>query len=987
MPAASSRDTNRIAADRSTKDDVIMLRGIRTRLLGLVIATVVPFAALIGGGLWNQWRGDQAQAIRSALIEARLLAAQVDDQIGDLDNLLVGLTQAVSTKPEDIPANDAALRHAKAELPDYIGNILLSAPDGGNIGTSFESAENGRTYIGDRDYFKRMTASHQGALVGEPVRGRTTGNWVTTVARGVKDPAGRLAAVIGVGIQVEHFQNALRLHDLPDGTVVQIINDSGTVILRNLDGSGWVGRNLQEDEITALHAASNEARAAVLWPDHVERITGSATMAKVPWLVSVGLPTQLVLANVASRLAWGATASLITLLVTLGLASAFSGRIISPLRQLSEDASALAAGKLTHRTAVNTQDEVGALANAFNAMAASLEARHREIDLARETASAEAIERARLEQTERQAKETLAAVIDASPVAIVCSNLDRHIVLWSRAAEEIFGYTAQETMGQRTPLLAHEAAAESRGLFERCLGGETIRDLEVKRQRKDGSIVDIRLAATPMYDPDGTVWGVAWVYDDITGRKKAERQLNQIAHYDQLTGLPNRLSLKNELTTLLCGAEPRQPHSIALFDLDGFKDVNDTDGHSTGDALLVEVARRLNGAANEAGKVYRLGGDEFVVVIPGCGDPRQATALVESMLRQLAEPFEINEHLLHIGGSAGIAIAPEHGATVDELIANADLALYKAKSDGGHTHRLFVPVLRAQAQTRRGLQVELRRAFAENEFELFFQPQIRLADEAVVGAEALLRWRHPQRGVIAPGAFIQTLAESTIASAVGAWVIRDACAKTSAWRAMGLLLNRISINLFPSQCRDSNLLLDVEGALQMSGLPADVLELEISETFALNNDDAIAPLQELHARGIKLAFDDFGTGYASLSYLTKFPVSRIKIDRSFVAKVNDDAEDAAIVRSLIAMAHNLKLGIIAEGVETEAQARFLLEERCEEAQGFLYAKPLSAADFEAYMGDRRLAGYVAHPPQKQSYGGITNLPRPHARNSRKGPRA
>jgi diguanylate cyclase (GGDEF)-like protein/PAS domain S-box-containing protein len=963
-----------------------MLRGIRTRLLGLVIATVVPFTALIGCGLWNQWRSDQAQAIRSALIEARLLAAQVDDQIGQFENLLVGLSQAVSAEPRDILANDAVLRHARKELPGYIGNIVVSSLDGNNIGTSFEPAESGRSYVGDRDFF-RQAVTDQHIAVGAPVRGRTTGNWVASIARGLRDPAGRLAAVLSVGIQIEHFQDGLRVHDLPAGSLVQIINPDGTVILRDVDGPTWVGRKLHENEIAALYSASKEASTAVLWPDNVERITGSAAMVEVPWLVSVGLPTEVVLSNVVSRLAWGAAASLITLLVALGLASAFSGRIISPLRQLSEDASALATGKLTHRTAVRTHDEVGALANTFNAMAASLESRHRELDLAREAASAEAIERARLEQMERQAKETLAAVIDASPVAIVCSDPERRIVLWSRAAEQIFGYTAKETVGRQTRLVPPAARAESQALFERCLKGEAIRDVEVKRRRKDGSIVDVRLAATPMYNPDGKAGGVAWAYDDITGRKKAERQLNQIAHYDQLTGLPNRVSLKNELTSLLSAGGPQRRHSIALFDLDGFKDVNDTDGHSTGDELLVEVARRLNRAAIGAGKVYRLGGDEFVVVVPDCGDPRRITALVESMLLQLADQFEVNEHVLHIGGSAGIAIAPQDGSSVDELIANADLALYQAKSDGGRTYRLFVPVLRAQAQSRRGLHVELRRAFAENEFELYFQPQIRLTDEAVVGAEALLRWRHPQRGVLSPGAFIQTLAESSIASAVGAWIIRDACAKTSAWRAIGLSLNRMSINLFPSQCRDSRLLLDVEGALQMSGLPADILELEISETFALNNDDSIAPLQELHNRGIKLAFDDFGTGYASLSYLTKFPVSRIKIDRSFVAKVTDDAENAAIVRSLIAMAHNLGLGIIAEGVETEAQARFLLEERCEEAQGFLYAKPLSATDFEAYLRERRLAPQVTPPRQKQPYGGVTNLPRPYARTGRKGPRS
>ena len=223
---------------------------------------------------------------------------------------------------------------------------------------------------------------------------------------------------------------------------------------------------------------------------------------------------------------------------------------------------------------------------------------------------------------------------------------------------------------------------------------------------------------------------------------------------------------------------------------------------------------------------------------------------------------------------------------------------------------------------------------------------------------------------------------------VGAWIIREACAKTSAWREMGLSLNQISVNLFPSQCRNSDLVRDVETALQLSGLSADVLELEISETFALNNDDVITPLQELHDKGIKLAFDDFGTGYASLSYLTKFPVSRIKIDRSFITGVTDDAENAAIVRSLIAMAHNLRLGIIAEGVETEAQARFLREEHCEEAQGYLYAMPLSAPDFEAFLRERRLALQVTQPRQKQSYRGVASLPRPYARTSRKGgPRA
>jgi EAL domain-containing protein (putative c-di-GMP-specific phosphodiesterase class I) len=296
-----------------------------------------------------------------------------------------------------------------------------------------------------------------------------------------------------------------------------------------------------------------------------------------------------------------------------------------------------------------------------------------------------------------------------------------------------------------------------------------------------------------------------------------------------------------------------------------------------------------------------------VVIFPDCGDPRLVGRIVEAMLKRLAEPFRINDQALHLGGSAGVAIAPNDGVNVDELIANADLALYQAKSGGGRTYRLFMPILRAQAQARRGLDLELRRAFAENELELYFQPEIRLSDRAVVGAEALLRWRHPERGVLAPWAFIETLAGSSIAPDVGRWIIHSACAQAAAWRAMGLRLGRIGVNLFPAQLNGEGLLQSVEDALHLTGLPGEALELEITENVALNYEDAIGVLQKLSERGVKLAFDDFGTGYASLSYLTRFPLARIKIDRSFVRNITDNAEHAAIVRSLIAMAHNLGL--------------------------------------------------------------------------------
>src|SRR5580704_6686025 len=670
-------------------------------------------------------------------------------------------------------------------------------------------------------------------------------------------------------------------------------------------------------------------------------------------MVTVGVPTDVAYAVLARRLKWGALIIVGTLMLAFAIAWLLSGHIVRPLRQLGNDAAVLAGGDLGHRTAVRTRDEVGALAENFNQMAAALELRRQKVRTARGEM--------------RQAKDTLATVIDTSHVAIVCCDPDQSVVLWSRGAERMFGYGGDDALGRSRMLVPPEGMAEAQTLFRRAYGGETIRDLHVRRRRKDGALLDVRLAAAPMYNPDGTVRSVAFAYEDITDRKAAEEQLRRLAHYDQLTGLPNRALLQRELGQLLAKDGGRAPTSIVLFDLDEFKDVNDTLGHSTGDQLLVEVGRRLMGVAEEragVGLASRLGGDEFVVILPNCGDPRCVSEIVELMLTRLNEPFVINDQLVHLGASAGVAIAPQDGADVEELIANADLALYQAKSDGGRNLRFFMPVLRAQAQARRSLGLELRRAFTNNEFEIYFQPQIRLSDTAVVGAEALLRWRHPQRGVLAPGAFIDTLAESAIASGVGRWIIRTACEQAAAWRAKELPLVRVGVNLFPSQAYDEALARDVMEALRDFALPADTLELEITENVALNRDDSTV-LQRLHDQGVKLAFDDFGTGFASLSYLTRLPLSRIKIDRIFVGKITRDAQDAAIVRSLIAMAHNLHLGVIAEGVETSQQADFLTDEDCEEAQGFLYAKPLPAEEFEVYLRTQRLALLIPDVPDPE----------------------
>jgi diguanylate cyclase (GGDEF)-like protein/PAS domain S-box-containing protein len=921
-----------------------VLRSIRSRLWALVIATIIPFTVLIGAGIWIRWWSDQATATTQAISEARLLAAQIDDHIGNLENLLTGLREAVSTDPRDIAANDALLRKVKGELPDFYSHIAIFAPDATNIGTSSDTSA-GRPNPKGHKYFEQALTGRE-LTIGDVVFGKTAGRWLLSVARPIKDASGHVRAVLAVGTLLDHFQDALRIQALPEGTIVTLVNQKGIVIARSVDGARWIGRDASSWPHLAKHFAEKEGSDVGSWSDGGgvgERVTAFTTAHRAPWLVIVGLPKNAVFAMVVFRLAMAATFLIITLVIGFGIAWTFSGRLIRPLRQLGKDASLLASGELGHRSAVRSRDEVGTLADDFNRMAMALERRAREAHTAADEL--------------RQAKDTLAAVIDASPVAIVCCDLQRKTMLWNRTAEEMFGYAAEEMIGLPSRLTPPDAAAESNGMFERAASGETIRNLEGKRLRKDGTAVQVRVAAAPMYNLDGTVRGVARAYEDITDSKRAQEQLIRLAHYDPLTGLPNRLSLQKELGRLLAGCR-QSPVAIALFDLDGFKDVNDTLGHSTGDQLLIEVCQRFIEVIDEiarVAKVCRLGGDEFVIIVPDCGDPRVIAEIVDLVLQRFKDPFEVNGNVLHLGCSAGIAIAPNDAVQADELIANADLALYQAKSEGGQTYRFFLPALRARAQARRGLGIELRRAYAENEFELFYQPQIRLADNAVVGAEALLRWRHPERGLIMPAAFIDALAESSIAPEVGRWIITTACEQTAAWHGAGLMLKRIGVNLFPAQAHSQDLLKDVEDALRATGLPADALELEITENAALNFEDSSTTLRKVQATGVRLAFDDFGTGYASLNHLTRFPIWRIKIDRSFVNRITNSVEDAAIVRSLIAMAHNLGLRVVAEGVETEAQAAFLLKESCEEAQGYLYAKPLPVAEFAVYLKGRQLA--------------------------------
>ena len=441
--------------------------------------------------------------------------------------------------------------------------------------------------------------------------------------------------------------------------------------------------------------------------------------------------------------------------------------------------------------------------------------------------------------------------------------------------------------------------------------------------------------------PDG-----GWVatHEDITEQRQSEVKIEYMAHHDSLTDLANRVLLNERLEQAL-GRRVHSEEMVAVhhLDLDQFKAVNDTFGHPAGDKLLKIVAGRLCRIVRESDTVARTGGDEFVIVQSPIADPADATSLAQRAIALMSEPFEIDGHQAVIGASVGVAVGPGDGLRPDKLLRNADLALYRAKGDGRGTFRFFEPAMDLQMQTRRIMEQDLRKALPGGEFELYYQPVVNLASGEISGFEALIRWNHPEKGMISPATFIPLAEEIGFIVPIGEWVIRQACATAARWPDD----LHVAVNISAAQFRGSGLMQVIVGALAASGLHPTRLEIEITETVLLQNrETTLAILHQLRALGIRIAMDDFGTGYSSLTYLQCFPFDKIKIDRSFVKDITENTGSLNIVRAVAALAHGMGMTATAEGVETLEQLDRIRSEGCTEMQGFLFSKPLPAAEIE-----------------------------------------
>jgi diguanylate cyclase (GGDEF)-like protein len=510
----------------------------------------------------------------------------------------------------------------------------------------------------------------------------------------------------------------------------------------------------------------------------------------------------------------------------------------------------------------------------------------------------------------------------------------------------------------------------------------TLRELMVQRQKlgllDNSSNVDehceriisgiVRGETTPrrMVTPKGRsvhmmvqpISGGGWVvtHEDVTTQKKAEAQIEHMAHHDALTNLPNRIRLQEELQRALHWVARGQKLAVLFLDLDNFKGINDTLGHAVGDELLKAVAARLRACLRETDIVARLGGDEFVIVQTPIEEPSDAAVLAKRIRGALSAPCDLGDHQLAIDTSIGIALAPTDGVEPEVLLKNADMALYDAKGAGRGTSRYFEQAMNARVTERRALELELRRAFVNGEFELHYQPLIALGDGRISGCEALLRWRHPTRGLVPPKLFIPLAEEIGLITRLGEWVIRTACSEAANWPTDVA----IAVNVSPVQFRNQNLTQVVTNALASAGLKSHRLCIEITEGALMEHtDDAIATLHQLRALGVKIAMDDFGTGYSSLSYLQKFPFDKIKIDRSFIAELSQKEESAAIVRAVTGLAASFKMATTAEGVETEEQRDMAQSLGCTEMQGYLISRPLPAGEILNLLTLDCLAAEVA----------------------------
>ena len=766
----------------------------------------------------------------------------------------------------------------------------------------------------DRDYFN-WHRSHSGRLyVGKPIVGRIDGEWFVVATRRLDDADGHFGGAIGVALERGAFQSIYRDIEVGRDGVIGLMHEDGELIASLPEAPSWLGvptgGNLTLKDLLKNRGARTFHNVSAV--DGMARIYSARQVTDAPLMVQVGLGEEEVLAG------WREEKN-----VTVAILIAF-----------------------TLATVVLTWLLMQELLRRY--------------DLASPVVDEDIIERRALADALRESEARYQALFEHSIDAVFLMRPDGRILSANAQASRLLGYTQSELRALGRAGLTEPDDPRVAALLDDHRREGAARG-ELKMRRKDGIWVPVEVSSTTLRDRAGKLCA-SLIIRDITDRKRAEEHIEYLAYHDELTGIPNRAHFQRAFEHAIAISQ-RQGLKSALMvvDLDRFKNINDIVGHEAGDQLLKQVASRLRTSLRDADVLARLGGDEFVILMQDASSIEAVSAVANKLLEATSRPLVIDEQEFLITASIGISTSPRDGTDLQTLLRNSDVAMYRAKESGKNGFQYFSPDMDAHGRERLSIESALGRALERREFMLHFQPKMLVSSRNVAGMEALVRWHNPEKGLMQPGEFIAIAEETGMIVPIGDWVLTEACRHGQALRASGHDNLRVAVNLSARQLHDEGFARRVSEALERTGFPAENLELEITESMVMRDaEGAIKLLQALRDTGVRIAIDDFGTGYSSLAYLKRFPIDCVKIDRSFIRDLPDDRDDASITRAIIAMAHNMKLEVVAEGVETVPQFDFLHAHGCDEIQGFLFSKPLGAEAFERFLDGHAEPRQVRH---------------------------
>jgi diguanylate cyclase (GGDEF)-like protein len=827
-----------------------------------------------------------------------LLARHFDQQFDDLQRIQRGLTsdlrsdgiRSAKQLASLMTGHDAHLA-LRAKVGDSVSGDLSLVDVDGNLLNWTPSWPAPDKNFSDRSYFRKLKASaiDSNAEIVEPVLSRMDGRWKTLFARKLTDPDGKFIGLITRAVEAPQFEQFFASVMLGDNAAISLFHSDGTLLARYPHAESLIGQNFSDGPlIRHINTDGTPATMRITSPlDHTERLAAVRRLRDFPIVLVATTTIDGVLADWRSQTKFLIAIAVACMLIVTGLLILIIGQV---RRQHRATQAQLTLEKQRLDTAINNMTQ-GLL------------------------------------------------LFDGDARVVICNQ--SYMSMYRLSPDVIKpGCTFREVIRHR----------QETGSFA---GDVDLYVDEVLRHVHTQTLAVVHTADGRSIQILGRpIASGGWVatHEDITERSRAEERITHLALYDALTDLPNRALFHDQLALELTRVAHGQHCAVIYIDIDEFKGINDTLGHPVGDELLKSVAGRLKGCVRGSDVVARLGGDEFAIVQADVQDQNEVIELVTRIHDAIREPFECLGHRLLTDASIGIALAPRDGTNLDQLLKNADLAMYGAKADGRRTYRFFEPEMDARIQARRVLELDLRQAidgsFVAGGFEIYYQPLLRLSDDAITGCEALLRWRHPVRGLISPAEFIPVAEEIGVIAQLGEWVLDTACREAASWPGQ----IRLAVNVSPIQFRSHLLALKVAAALVTSGLAPQRLELEITEAVLIRDDEvALGILHQLRALGVRIALDDFGTGYSSLGYLQRFPFDKIKIDRCFVSDITEPNGSSSIVQAVVNIAHARNMTTTAEGVETEAQKELLRTLGCTEMQGWLFSAAKPAAEVRALI--------------------------------------